>query len=100
MRSDSQAQVTLNEDAKQRAVTKVNSNQPRNTYLCEPTVSSAREGWKKLGMKWTNEPTSSTGVLEMARCESLTTLGREVLYDTNGPLVTAWYKETKSEQVV
>jgi len=42
--------VTLNEDAKQRAVITMNSNQPRYTLLCEPTVSSAREGWQQVGI--------------------------------------------------
>src|SRR6266849_928816 len=45
-----QAQVTLNEDANQRAVITMNSNQPRYTFLCEPTVSSAREGCQQVGI--------------------------------------------------
>lgn len=38
----------------------------------------------------------STGVLEVARCESLTTLGREVLCDARWPRATAWYKGNRS----
>src|SRR2546428_11978236 len=50
LRCESLAQVTLKEDAKQRAVITMNSNQPRHTLLCEPTVSSAREGWQQVGI--------------------------------------------------
>jgi len=62
----------------------VNAKQPRNTDLCEPTVSSAREGWKKAGSQRTEEPSSSTGVLAMARCDSLMTPGREISSDAGG----------------
>ena len=34
----------------------------------------------------------STGVLEVARCESLTTLGREASYDARWLRATVWYK--------
>jgi hypothetical protein len=37
-----------------------------------------------------------TGVLEMARYESLTTLGREVSSDASGPLDTTQYKGDRS----
>jgi len=52
--------------------------------LCEPTVSSAREGWKKAGSHRTEEPSSSTGVLERARGDSRMIQGREISCDAGG----------------
>jgi hypothetical protein len=74
----------------------MNSNQPRNTNLCEPTVSSAREGCQRAGIQRTQEPSSSTGVLEVAHCESLTTLGRETSSDASLPLATGQYKGNRN----
>jgi len=47
-------------------------------------------------MKRTSELSSQTGVLEVARCESLTTLGRETLIDALWPGRTAGYKEDRN----
>lgn len=49
-----------------------------------------------MGIKRTGEPSSSTGVLEVAHCESLTTLGREASFDVSLPLATAQYKGNRS----
>jgi len=90
-----QAQVTLNEDAKQRAVITMNSNQPRYTFLCEPTVSSAREGCQQVGINGQWNHLFTPGVLEMARWERVMILGREVSCDASGPLATGRYKATE-----
>jgi hypothetical protein len=45
-----------------------------------------------------DEPSSRTGVLEVARCESLTTQGRETSGDARGPRATASYKGNRSRR--
>ena len=48
------------------------------------------------GDQRTLEPSPRTGVLEVARCESLTTLGREASYDVHWPWATASYKGNRN----
>jgi hypothetical protein len=47
------------------------------------------------GEQRTLEPSVHTGVLEMARCERVMILGREVSCDARRPLVTGRYKATE-----
>ncbi len=49
-----------------------------------------------MRIKRTLELSSSTGVLEVARCESFTTLGRETSGDASLLLVTAQYKGNRN----
>jgi len=49
-----------------------------------------------MGIQRTFEPFSSTGVLEVARCESFTTLGRETSLDARLLLATAQYKGNRN----
>jgi hypothetical protein len=88
--------VTLNEDAKQQAITTVNSNQPRNikTVWADRIVCAGR--LTTGGDKRTTEPPVHTGVLEMACCERAMDLGREHSSDASLPLVTAQYKGNRN----
>src|SRR5262249_22945967 len=84
--------------AKPRAATTVNSHQPRDTKpVCADRIVCAgrlAEGGKQR----TPAPSSHTGVLEVARGESLMTPGWETSGDVRWPRTTALYKGNRSQR--
>jgi len=82
----------LKEDAKQQAATKVDPKWPRHTKVYLPTVSSAREGWKRMEYNRHCPILRYRGVRScMLRMFHI--LGREALYGSSWPLETTLYKD-------